>query len=333
MEDLPRGALREIFEVNLFGYHDLARRVIPMMRAQGHGRIVNCSSVLGLVGMTWRGAYVATKFAMEGLSDVMRIEMKGTGIDIILIEPGPIATRIRENAIPHFEKWIDVENSARKEQYASLRGRLYDKKTKEGYIRAGAGSSDRQADPCHRGQTAKGALLCHDADLSDGLCPAHPVDARMLDWLIAKRVRPKDFRKSLQISSKKFGLRFSTFRTPRSGGKGVQPMFSDPLFLFATVACLVSSSAILLFGIGTFAKGGEFNKRNANKIMRWRIGRAVRGGRADRRFRLAAGRGGKPWLSCRKSIPRPAMQGRNRAWQRRSGGQAQLARLGLWHGG
>ncbi len=93
VEDLPRGALREIFEVNLFGYHDLARRVIPMMRAQGHGRIVNCSSVLGLVALTWRGAYVATKFAMEGLSDVMRIEMKGTGIDIILIEPGPIATR------------------------------------------------------------------------------------------------------------------------------------------------------------------------------------------------------------------------------------------------
>jgi NAD(P)-dependent dehydrogenase (short-subunit alcohol dehydrogenase family) len=134
VEDLPRGALREIFEVNLFGYHDLARRVIPIMRSQGHGRIVNCSSVLGLVGMTWRGAYVATKFAMEGLTDVMRIEMRGTGIDVILIEPGPIATRIRENAIPHFEKWIDWQASARAEQYRSLRGRLYDKKvTKDAF--------------------------------------------------------------------------------------------------------------------------------------------------------------------------------------------------------
>jgi NAD(P)-dependent dehydrogenase (short-subunit alcohol dehydrogenase family) len=131
VEDLPRGALREIFEVNLFGYHDLARRVIPVMRAQGHGRIVNCSSVLGLVGMTFRGAYVATKFAMEGLTDVMRIELKGSGIDVILIEPGPIATRIRENAIPHFEKWIDWENSARADLYLKLRGRLYDKKTKK----------------------------------------------------------------------------------------------------------------------------------------------------------------------------------------------------------
>jgi len=126
VEDLPRAALRAIFEVNLFGYHDLARRVIPLMRAQGHGRIVNCSSVLGLVGMTWRGAYVATKFAMEGLTDVLRIEMKGTGIDVILIEPGPIATKIRENAIPHFEKWIDWKTSARADQYRSLLGRLYE---------------------------------------------------------------------------------------------------------------------------------------------------------------------------------------------------------------
>ena len=73
---MPRGALRAIFEVNLFGYHDLTRRVIPVMRAQGHGRIVNCSSILGLVGAKWRGAYVATKFAMEGLTDVLRIEMR-----------------------------------------------------------------------------------------------------------------------------------------------------------------------------------------------------------------------------------------------------------------
>lgn len=131
VEDLPRGALREIFEVNLFGYHDLARRVIPLMRAQGHGRIINCSSVLGLVGLTWRGAYVATKFAMEGLTDVLRIEMRGTGIEVILIEPGPIATKIRENAIPHFEKWIDWQNSVRVGQYKALRGRLYDKKTKK----------------------------------------------------------------------------------------------------------------------------------------------------------------------------------------------------------
>lgn len=130
VEDLPRGALRDIFEVNLFGYHDLARRVIPIMRAQGHGRIINCSSVLGLVAMRWRGAYVATKFAMEGLTDVLRIEMKGTGIEVILIEPGPITSRIRANSIPHFEKWIDWEASARVEEYRGLLHRLYQAKDK-----------------------------------------------------------------------------------------------------------------------------------------------------------------------------------------------------------
>jgi NAD(P)-dependent dehydrogenase (short-subunit alcohol dehydrogenase family) len=126
VEDLPRGALRAIFETNLFGYHDLTRQVIPLMRAQGHGRIVNCSSVLGLVGIKWRGAYVATKFAMEGLTDVLRLEMAETPIKVILIEPGPIGTSIRVNAIPHFERWIDWQGSARRDQYAALRSRLYE---------------------------------------------------------------------------------------------------------------------------------------------------------------------------------------------------------------
>lgn len=126
VEDLPRGLLREIFEVNLFGYHDLSRRVIPAMRAQGHGRIVNCSSVLGLVGINWRGAYVSTKFALEGLSDVLRLEMAGTGIEVILIEPGPITSSIRANAIPHFERWIDWKSSARREEYQGLLHRLYE---------------------------------------------------------------------------------------------------------------------------------------------------------------------------------------------------------------
>ena len=117
VEDLPTGALREIFEVNLFGYHELIRRVIPVMRAQGGGRIVNCSSVLGFVGMRWRGAYVATKFAMEGLTDVLRIEMADTPIHVILIEPGPVTSLIRKNSIPHFERWIDWKSSPRRAQY------------------------------------------------------------------------------------------------------------------------------------------------------------------------------------------------------------------------
>lgn len=132
VEDLPTDALRAIFNTNLFGYHDLIRRVIPVMRAQGHGRIINCSSVLGLVAARYRGAYNATKFAMEGLTDTLRIEMKGTGIEVILLEPGPITSRIRQNAAPQFERWIDWENSPRAAQYRhGLRKRLYEDKGKD----------------------------------------------------------------------------------------------------------------------------------------------------------------------------------------------------------
>lgn len=128
VEDLPRGALRAIFEVNLFGVHDLTRRVIPVMRAQGHGRIVNCSSVLGLVPMKWRGAYVATKYALEGLTDTLRLEMRDTDIRVALIEPGPITSRIRANSIPHFERWVDWQASPRAGQYReTLLKRLYEK--------------------------------------------------------------------------------------------------------------------------------------------------------------------------------------------------------------
>lgn len=127
LEDLPRDALRAIFETNLFGVHDLTRAVLPHMRKQGHGRIINCSSVLGLVSQKWRGAYVSTKYAMEGLTDVLRLEMSDTDIDVILIEPGPITTKIRQNAQVHFERWIDWKASARAAQYEStLIKRLYE---------------------------------------------------------------------------------------------------------------------------------------------------------------------------------------------------------------
>jgi NAD(P)-dependent dehydrogenase (short-subunit alcohol dehydrogenase family) len=126
VEDLPTDALKAIFETNFFGWHTLTRAVIPVMRAQGHGRIVQCSSVLGFVTMPWRGAYNSTKYALEGLTDTLRIEMRGTGIHVSLIEPGPITSRIRVNSIPHFERWIDWENSPRADQYRNeLRERLY----------------------------------------------------------------------------------------------------------------------------------------------------------------------------------------------------------------
>ncbi len=127
VEDLPRDAMRAIYEVNLFGYVDLTNQIIPVMRKQGHGRIINCSSVLGIAALRFRGAYVSTKFALEGLTDVLRLEMHSQPIDVILIEPGPITSKIRVNAQPHFEKWIDWQGSVRRKLYEhDLRPRLYD---------------------------------------------------------------------------------------------------------------------------------------------------------------------------------------------------------------
>lgn len=126
VEDVPTEGLRHIFESNFFGWHTLTRAAIPVMRAQGHGRIVQNSSVLGLVAFRWRGAYVATKYALEGLTDTLRLELEDSGIHVALIEPGPITTRIRVNSIPVFERFIDWRNSALREKYEkTLLKRLY----------------------------------------------------------------------------------------------------------------------------------------------------------------------------------------------------------------
>lgn len=124
VEDLTRGVLRAQFETNLFGWHELTRRVIGVMRRQGHGRIVQNSSVLGFVALPWRGAYNASKFALEGLTDTLRLELAGSGIDVILIEPGPITSRFRENALAAYRRNIDPEQSFLRERYAALERRL-----------------------------------------------------------------------------------------------------------------------------------------------------------------------------------------------------------------
>ncbi|QBF30048.1 SDR family NAD(P)-dependent oxidoreductase [Thalassococcus sp. S3] len=127
VEDLPTDGLRAIFEANFFGWHELTRQVIPIMRAQKEGRIVQCSSTLGLVTIPWRGAYSATKHALEALTDTMRVELRDTGIHVVTLEPGPITTKFRENGIPFFEAWIDWQRSARSAEYEDgLIKRLYE---------------------------------------------------------------------------------------------------------------------------------------------------------------------------------------------------------------
>ena len=117
VEDVPTDALRAIFEANFFGWHTLTRLALPVMFAQKSGRIIQNSSVLGFAAMRFRGAYVASKFALEGLTDTLRLELDGSGVHAILIEPGPIRTKIRENAFLQFNKWINWEEARQKSTY------------------------------------------------------------------------------------------------------------------------------------------------------------------------------------------------------------------------
>lgn len=124
VEDLSRDALRCQFETNLFGTHELTNLLIPVMRRQGHGRIIYNSSILGLVAMTYRGAYNASKFALEGLADTLRLELHGSNIHISLIEPGPILSDFRKNAFELYKKNIDPTHSFHKETYKAMEARL-----------------------------------------------------------------------------------------------------------------------------------------------------------------------------------------------------------------
>ena len=120
VEDLPTDALRAIFEANFFGWHSLTRLAISQMRQQKEGRIIQNSSVLGFAPLKFRGAYNATKFALEGLTDTMRLELHRTNIHLILVEPGPIRTKIRENAYAQFQRWINWQEAARKSWYENV---------------------------------------------------------------------------------------------------------------------------------------------------------------------------------------------------------------------
>lgn len=124
VEDLSWGVLEAQLRTNLLGWHELTRLVIPAMRRQGEGRIIQNSSVLGLVAMPYRGAYNCSKFALEGLTDTLRLELHGSGIHVSLIEPGPISSRFRDNAHAKFKQNIDAEHSVHRDNYRAMEARL-----------------------------------------------------------------------------------------------------------------------------------------------------------------------------------------------------------------
>jgi NAD(P)-dependent dehydrogenase (short-subunit alcohol dehydrogenase family) len=124
VEDLSRDAIRAQFETNVFGWLELTNKVLPIMRKQGFGRVIQNSSVLGLVSLPYRGAYAASKFALEGLTDTLRMELAGSGIDVALIEPGPIESDFRKNAEKAFHRFITAEGSAHEANYNAMQQRL-----------------------------------------------------------------------------------------------------------------------------------------------------------------------------------------------------------------
>jgi len=124
VEDISRAALREQFETNLFGTHELTCKILPIMREQGEGRIIQNSSVLGFVALSYRGAYNASKFALEGLTDTLTLELANTNIKISLIEPGPITSKFRANAYLMYKKHINAEQSFHKDNYLKMEQRL-----------------------------------------------------------------------------------------------------------------------------------------------------------------------------------------------------------------
>lgn len=176
VEDLSTAALRAQFEANFFGWHELTRQVIPPMRKRAEGRIVQCSSILGVVPYRYRGAYTASKFALEGLSITLRMELQGSGIHVSLIEPGPIATRFTANALAKIKEHIDLENSPHAVDYIRQLARL-----------DGSGPVNR-----HKlGPEAVYSVLKHALN-SKNPRPHYPVTTPAKQGMFLKRLLPAD---------------------------------------------------------------------------------------------------------------------------------------------
>ena len=121
VEDLSRENLQRQFDTNFFGLIELTRAVLAVMRRQGPGRIVMVSSILGRVAMPWRGAYNASKFALEGITDTLRLELRGSGIRVALVNPGPVRSSFRDNALHNFDLQVAPQDSLHAADYSRLR--------------------------------------------------------------------------------------------------------------------------------------------------------------------------------------------------------------------
>ena len=117
VEDLSVDTLKEQFDTNFFGLHEVTLQAMKIFRAQGFGKIIQHSSVLGIISLKYRGAYNASKYAIEGITDTLRQEVLGSNIFISTINTGPVTSKFRENALIKFNKNIQIEGSFFEEVY------------------------------------------------------------------------------------------------------------------------------------------------------------------------------------------------------------------------
>jgi len=183
-EDLSRDALRQQFETNLFGTHELTCQILPTMREQGEGRIIQNSSILGFVSLTYRGAYNASKHALEGLTDTLRLEFSGTNIYFSLIEPGPILTKFRANGYEYFKKYIDSENSFHSEAYLKMQERLLKKEAVAPFTLPPESVSKKVIHALESSRPQVRYYVTFPAYLFGTLKRILP--ARMMDWVLKK---------------------------------------------------------------------------------------------------------------------------------------------------
>ncbi|MEZ5817479.1 MAG: SDR family NAD(P)-dependent oxidoreductase [Hyphomicrobiaceae bacterium] len=137
MEDISASVLREQLEVNVVAANELTRRVVPAMRRTGRGRIVMCSSVLGFVSGPYRGAYCASKFALEALTDALRVELRPAGIHVSLLEPGPIESHFLATTLSTFTSLVDTDRSPHREAYQRRMSEMQSGKAKSGPFKLG----------------------------------------------------------------------------------------------------------------------------------------------------------------------------------------------------
>ncbi|WP_428023930.1 SDR family NAD(P)-dependent oxidoreductase [Arcobacter sp.] len=111
VEDLSTETLKEQFETNFFGLHEVTIQAMRIFREQGYGKIIQHSSVLGIISLKFRGAYNASKYAIEGISDTLRQEVINDNIYISTINTGPVTSKFRENALKKFNEHINIKDS------------------------------------------------------------------------------------------------------------------------------------------------------------------------------------------------------------------------------